>query len=290
MPLPTAVRVKADRARALIEEGKAPAPAAGTPAPTPAAPAGGETIESLKEQLAKAQQAQRVLQGKYNAELPQAKADLDAAKKRVEELEGQLKKKHEAGTVESLTEDDRRLLGEDLIPVYSKLVREVAAQVAAEAVAPLTKRVDEFARMSEAQYAITIDELIPDFDVVNEDPAFMAWLQKTDPATGKLRDDLLQRAHAARQGFRLAEIFNAYKEKREIGARTTAQPAPRSPSPGPESGQPPEPLPEQGRIFTRAEVAQFYADKRTGKYKGREEEARKTEAEILLASREGRVR
>jgi len=43
------------------------------------------------------------------------------------------------------------------------------------------------------------------------------------------------------------------------------------------------------RVYTIAEVDQFYNDKRTGKYKGKEDEARKIEKDILSAGKAGRI-
>jgi len=48
--------------------------------------------------------------------------------------------------------------------------------------------------------------------------------------------------------------------------------------------------PVEKPTFTTAQIAQFYADSARGKYRGREAEYNRTEAQIFEAQREGRVR
>jgi hypothetical protein len=44
------------------------------------------------------------------------------------------------------------------------------------------------------------------------------------------------------------------------------------------------------RVWTRAEIAQFYRDKSAGRFAKREAHAKKLEEDIFAAQREGRVR
>jgi hypothetical protein len=313
MPLPEKVRRNAERAAELIKaqaDAKTPpaaAPAATPPvvaaAPTPAAtPPAGETVESLKakleqanKDLAAANQRATVLRGKYDKELPAERAARASAEARVKELDGQLARKVEAGDLNSLTDEDKKLAGADLLKVITKAAREVAAHEVDAKLKPLATRLTGFERLSEAQYDSLIDHEIPDFDAQNNDPQFLAWLQGADPATGRIRNDLLQDAHNAMQGYRTVEIFRAFREKREIGAR---QPTPLVPpgaeprlDPPRDAGTPPPPAdPLEGPVVYRVDISRFYREKREGKWKGREEEARKYELQISKALAENRVR
>jgi hypothetical protein len=318
MPLPERVRQNAARAAELIKsnaDAKAGKPAAvvsatpsptpsPTPTPTPAAetPPAGETVEGLKakleqanKDLAAAHQRATVLKGKYDKELPQERSARVSAEARVKELDEQLKRKVEAGDLNSLTEDEKKLAGKDLLIVITKAAREVATQEVDAKMRPLSARFDHFEKLTDAQYNALIDHELPEFDKQNNDPQFLAWLQGLDPATGRLRNDLLQDAHAGQQGYRTVEIFKAFKEGREIGAR---QPTPAVPAGAearldpPRGGSEPPPPADQGagKLITRAEIATFYREKREQKWKGREDQARAFEAEISKALQENRVR
>lgn len=311
MPLPAAVARKAERATDLIRQ------ASGVPASTatPATPAAGDVaalqkqIEQLSAELKKANEALASLQGKYNAEIPrtagelrQTKAELKKAEERVKELQGQLTKKAEAFQVNSLDENERSLLGDSVIRATAKIAREAAEQAIAGSTKfqELEERIDVFERMTDEAYIVTLDERVPDWERVNNDPAFVAWCNQPDPNTKRSRLDALKRAEALRQGHRVAEVFLAYKEGREIGVAKAAQPQPdpqrnrAEPQAGGADTTGAEHLFDDAgkRIWRRSEIKAFYDSKRAGTYRGPEgqAEAAKIENDIFAAQREGRVR
>ena len=51
----------------------------------------------------------------------------------------------------------------------------------------------------------------------------------------------------------------------------------------------PQELPPDKPVYTHAWIAQFMADKRTGKYRGREADAEAIERDIFQAQHEGRI-
>lgn len=289
MGLPQAARRNADRARDLIREqggnGAQPATPQAAAADVEALNAQLATLTAEKERLT---QSNRVLQGKYDAEVPRLHESLRTLTEQVKQLEEAGKRKVEAGELTSLTDEERALAGEGLIKVQTKIAREVFDSVIGEHVKPLSDRLDVFQRQTDAGFNATLDA-IPNYEVQNNDPKFFAWLKEVDMASGQIRNDLLQSAVAARQGLRCVEIFAAFREGREIGASATP---PRSPDPGPGSGEPQPDLGAQNgtALYTRADIKAFYADKRNGLWRTREAEARALEADMLKASAEGRVR
>lgn len=317
MALPAAVLAKATRAHELQAEAiarRAGAPAAAARPATPAKPAAPQPaaadVPTLQRQLADAQELLRkanlahdTLRGKYDAEVPrlsgqarQLNTDLTKATARNTELEGLLAAKFDAGTFNSLTAEDRQLAGDGLVTVIGKIAREAATHVVTTSIKPLSDRVGEFERMDEDRYFLTLDELAPDWLAQNEDPRFMAWLQQFDPTTQRPRLDALKRAEGAKQGNRVAEIFRAFREGREIGALTPAAPdvnaALRVGEDPPAGGGSviDFPVDEHGkRIWTGAAIKQFYADKVRGKYRGKEAEARLIEEDIFAARSDGRL-
>lgn len=303
MALPAAVTARANRANELVRA------ASGVPASTPAALPAAADVASLQQklnetqaELKKANDALATLQGKYNAELPraaaelrQAKARAEAAEGRVKELETELKKKIESGDVTSISKEERALLGDGVVQATAKIAREAAESVFTSRIQPLTARVDEFARQSDEAYFVTLDQGCPTWEVVNNDQKFLAWLNAQDPASQRVRFDLLKRAEAARQGHRVVEIFNAYLEGREIGAPKAAPAADplaarAEPGPGGATVVDVTQTPDGKRLWKRSEIKRFYDEKRAGLWRGREAEAIATENDMFAAQREGRVR
>jgi len=292
MALPQAVARKAERAAELMKPAQ--------PA-TPAQPAAGDDATKLKQDLDATKKAlddvtqkYRSLQGTHKEQL-ELQNTIKSLKDQVADLQTKLDEK--AAAAYELTEDERTNLGEQTVKVVGKIATGIVEATIKKHLIPLSERVDQFQRMNEAQYWATVDYFVPDFKAQNNDPKFMAWLKEIDPGTGQLRDDLLQRADAALMGYRVAEIFRAYKEGREIGARQTDNPPPTpNPAdinPGPGSGNP-QPIPDSSgkKQFTRTEIKDFYEDLKRNRGRMTKEqlaEARRTENEIFAARNEGRV-
>jgi hypothetical protein len=290
MGLPSAVRKSADKAAELMRSRSgAPAqPGTPTPAPTPvaAAPAAQSEAE-LRSEVERLTQANTVLRTKYDAEVPRQARELAEAKRRADEAEAKLREQAEGQPpkVEGLTDEERLMMGEGGITATTKIVDARLNAKLDELLKPVNDKLTYLQRMNERTYRERIAERVPGWQSQNEDPGFYAWLQQLDPATNRLRHELLNEADAAMQGNRVADIFLAYTEKREIGAGVS-----RAPSPSPEAsrqGDPPPPaLENKGKIWTRGEIKQFYRNK------GRmnPDEARQMEQDIFAANNEGRIR
>lgn len=306
MALPQAVVRRAEAASRLITDAaSARSGTTTTPGNEPAA----VDVATLQKQvtdanaaLAKAQQALDTLQGKYNAEVPRAaeqlrkaQADLKAANDRAAKLEADLKKKYEAGDITSLSPEARKLLGEETVRGMVTIAREIADTTVNARLQPLADQFDQFQRMSEEGFFVTLDEFVPDWTAVNDDAKFDAWLREKDPATQRTRMQLLKSAEAARQGYRAAEIFKAFKEGREIGlpkANPADDPLARRVEPGAGGGgAADERVDDKGKkIWLQSEIRTFYDDRRRGKFHGKDAEARQLEEDIFAAQRESRVR
>lgn len=286
MALPAAARAKADRAIALIAGSGKPPAAAPAPDPTPPAAAGEEDAATLRLQLDKARNAVLSLQGKVDAELPRYAEQLKVANDKVAELQELIEKRGEPVDI-TITDDEKRLLGVDMVSVVTKLVQQGAEKVVNGKLKPLTERLNAYDRMTEAQFRATMDYHVPGWLVQNDDPKFVTWLDDIDPTSHRTRYDLLQRAYGAFQGYRVVEIFRAFKEGREIGALAPAAPSKPNIDPPPGGGQPLSPDQPQGRIWTRAQIKQLFVDKRAGKYT--KAEAHALEVDISKAAGEGRV-
>lgn len=290
--LPAAVQRKAEEAKRLINERTQPP--ANPASPPPAAP---DEVAKLRADLATMKESLTTFGGRAAAAERRAKEAEERAaqaEQRLKDLEAAQAKRIEAGELTSLSADERQLVGPELLTVVSKITREVAGQEFDQRVKPLNERMDTFERQSEAAYWATLDEALPrgwnDPGGMNEDPIFIAWLNGLDPESGRTRFALLKQAEGARQGRRVVEIFRAFLEKREIGAR---QPNPQpSPSPSPSAADTPPEDKGGKKVWKRSEISAFYrsktVDPKWKTEKGRAE-AREIEQDLIAAQREGRI-
>lgn len=306
--LPAAVRRSADRAAELIKGGPAAAtPAAASAAATPPAPAKSADVVELEKKLAAEEALRKAAEDRAKAADGIAKAngqELKAAREALKKAEDERKAAEEAAKkrlekldITGLSADERKLAGDDMVTIVAKTAREVAELVVAEKMKPVTERFDALVSMSDESYGLVLDE-IPNFESVNDDPKFMAWLNQNDPRTGRLRLDRIKRAEALRQGYLVKEIFAAFVEGREIGVPKAE--APKPPVKGPEAqvdagtggGNAVDlSVDKDGkRIWTGTQITQHYREKTAGLWRGKEAEWRKLEEDIFAARREGRVK
>jgi hypothetical protein len=299
--LPAAVSKKADRAAELIRAAsgepnpETPAPGNGSPPPG-ADPDAAKALAEKEAEIKGLQEANARLEERNRHRVQSEEGrQTKELRERIKELEEAAAKTPHAppGELTSLTDEERNLLGPDVVRVIGKAAREVVGSEIEIRLKPVTKSIADFRSMTEGQYIATLDLLVPGWEKQNDDHKFLSWLQEIDPATNKLRQDLIRQADASQQGYVTAEIFLAFRENREIGVRTPAPVVVQpdiSPPPGGGSGLPAADTGAEGTIWTRGEIAQFYSDKRQGRYRGRPEECKRLEQDILNASREGRIR
>lgn len=95
-------------------------------------------------------------------------------------------------------------------------------------------------------------ELVPDYQEVDKDPAWLAWLDEDDDATGIRRQDILDRHIAAQNAQRVAGMFTAFQATR--APRPTPPVAPPRNAPG---GGVNEPTPPAKGYPTPQEIRDF---------------------------------
>lgn len=250
-------------------------------------------------------QRYRTLKGMYDAELPTLHAKIRELEEANRQLQADLERVRatppEPETpANPITDRDREEFGEDLIELIER---------AAEAkTAPLHKRIAELeqqnqelrgrvgdvsekvGKTSAETYLARLADAVPDWEEINYDPNFIEWLKVVDPVYGVERNVALQVAHKNLDVARVAAIFKAYKESRtpptqpqKPAADLGRQVAPtRTRSGAPAQQQ------VQGKIWTNAEISQFFDDWRRGRIP--QDEAERIEQDILAAQAQGRIR
>lgn len=140
--------------------------------------------------------------------------------------------------------------------------------------------------------ALDADPVLRDrWRLLNEDPAFLGWLNEIDQLSGTRRIELLRQAYDLGAAARVGHFFKSY-----LAARTPARQ--RTPETAQLAGARQPQITEQHitrrpgerpRMWRRAEIARFYEDVRRGLYRDRGVERLRIENEIAAAARERRI-
>lgn len=259
---------------------------AAAPAPqnTPPAPASQDGDEKWEARF-------KTLSGKYNAEVPrlhatlkERDAKLNSLTEEVEALKAALAKPKES----LVKPEEVSEYGEPLVDLIRRAARE-EVQAKDTEIAQLKKRLESLdsniVQNREVGFYDKLTGSVPDWMAINDDPDFHAWLGESDELTGYTRQAILSEAEEKRDADRVARFFNAYKKVQQNKAAAANESLDSQVAPvvtrTPES-------PPGKKLWTRAEIADFYARDRRGELT--DEQASAIDAEIQLAIREKRVR
>lgn len=209
-----------------------------------------------------------------------------------------------------LTEEDVKAYGPELIDFVQRAAREGIApdlQNVSQALQQTNQRVTRTAANS--LYA-ELDDAVPEWRTLNNDPEFKSWAALRDVYSGMVRGKLMNGAFQAADAPRVAAFFKGYLAERKatghddnpvlhdttqqattpprvaaVQLDTLAAPGRAKPASGADAGTAAE-----KPVYTRAQIARFYSDVRRGAYAGNDAEKNRLEQSIFLAQNEGRVR
>jgi hypothetical protein len=237
----------------------------------------------------------QVLQGKYNSELPALRQEVEQLKEQVAGKDQQLKaQEHKAPDNSGITEEQlahfKQEYGEDLVTFIERMTQKGAAPADAGNTKELQERLDrlesEKNEDAEARFWVSLEQAVPNFRQVNSEAAFLQFLSTFDPQTGKQYQQALSQAQQSLDAKGVADVFKLYlnqakptQQQRQV---PDEQVEPRT------TKAAPTPQAQGGKLWTGADITQFYRDKTAGRYSA--DEAQRLEADIFAAQREGRVR
>lgn len=213
--------------------------------------------------------------------------------------------------------------GEELMDVVGRRAREVYEPIIAQLTNELnTVRQQVGGVRSSVAYDASVKmyevlaQEVPNWEAINQSNEFGRWLDQPDPLTGQIRRNILNWSHknnltssviAAFKGFLSDQASlgpvnggtapgngaGSYSGSNTPQGRTAASTPQATLSqfaaPGrAKTGQ--TQVPPEKPFFTTADINQFYRDKTSGKYAGREAEADSLERQLIEAGREGRIR
>jgi len=317
MALPRQVEAQLRELEALekqLAEGQNPAPA--DPDPQPAEPPQDQQTQQAEPKPVeptptptepvvaeeKWEQKYKTLKGMYDAEVPRLHADLRELKAQVDSL----RKASETKPVEPakpkaaeklVTDADVEAFGQDLIEVQRKVAREVAAEFRGELDAMRVENeklreqlTSTGTQVSEASFEQRLYRMVPDFETVNADPKWIAWLNEVDPLLRAPRSSVAQQAFNRGDAEGVAHYVAMFKQTiapvEQKADKTEELERQLQPNRGATSAPPTS---QKGKVYTNSDIEKMFRKAADLGTKGQLDAAKKLEAEIDAAFMEGRV-
>lgn len=265
------------------------------------------------------EQKYRTLQGKYDAELPGLRQQVQSLERVIAAIQQPTQtpaRAPAANTTVVVPPEDVEAFGEDLVAAARRWARAEMDPVIAELRATVDGIKAQYGQLETSQrqtVQMTAQQSVMagmdahpvhkgTWRATNDSPQFLAWLQEADPFSGQQRLQLLRDAYAAGNTPRVAAFFDAYNRE-QTGNQVPVTPAPHTPAPGtggpsledlaaPGRGNGPTPPGAQPdkRVWSTPQITAFYRDVQRGVFNGRDAEKARLEADIINAAAEGRVR
>ena len=313
--LPKAVQAQLDQAEAL--QAQLTTEAAPTPVENPA-PVSVPEQPALQPAPTEQQVAQttspvtsdtweqrfRIMEGKFKAEVPRLYEQNRDLSERLEQAVTalQAKEKPSAQDAKLVVDADVETFGADLVDLARRVAREEFSGLYAKLLVDLDARfgsVTEKVQKTEREIAKSVEDKFwdavleknPDFDGVNEDPRWFAFLDVRVPGARFTRRALAENAIRDRDAVSLNEQLHLFKESITQPAQAPAKPKPNLNSqvaPNTSSASAPTATTASGRIWTGQEYAAALDHRNLQKMTRADYESQIAEAETALA--EGRVR
>ena len=198
--------------------------------------------------------------------------------------------------------------GEDFMKVVGKKARNELLPLIKQVLqdnAETRRRIDGVSSVvqqdSRTKLQTTLDQNLPNWREINQDQGFLAWLGLPDPFSGVIRHDMLKAAYSQGDAPRVMAFFKGFLaeeaavtpgrvETPQVDQVVNKVPLETFAAPGRAKTTAANPAPVEKPIFTRAQIAGFYADVSAGKYRGRDADKNQIEVMIFDAQREGRIR
>lgn len=250
------------------------------------------------------QQKYRTLKGMYDAEVPRLHAQVKELQVYVTQLRDQLAaapaptapQPTDARKSSLVTDDDVEAFGADLIEVQRKVAREVAMEFREELEALKAQNADlrkqivqTGSQVGEVTFEQRLFQAVPDWARLNNDPAWIAWLDEIDPMLRGPRRNAAQAAYNANDVQGVAYYVQMFKDmsappavdQRQRELERQVQPT--------RTATAQTPVSQKGKMYTTRDVERMFLKVKDLNVSQKFEEARKLEAEIDAAYMEGRV-
>lgn len=244
------------------------------------------------------------LQGKYDAEVPRLHQQIKDLSAMVENLRTQVEAPKEAPTADTppepeklVTDADIDEYGEALVDLQRRIAREEFGKdltALRQENAQLREMLERTgSQIGEMTFNQKLLQAVPDFEAVNADPRWAAWLDEYDPIIRAPRRAVAQDAFSREDATAVADYVKLFKSQLPQDKPKAAKPNRKS-----EVERQVQPTSASSTSTPRSQTARTYSTRQIESMfkkvaelgaKGRSEEAAKLENEIDSAYREGRV-
>jgi hypothetical protein len=144
--------------------------------------------------------------------------------------------------------------------------------------------------VSEASFEQRLYRMVPDFEAVNADPKWIAWLNEVDPLLRAPRSSVAQQAFNRGDAEGVAHYVAMFKQTvapvEQKADKTEELERQLQPNRGATSAPTASP---KGKVYTNADIEKMFRKAADLGTKGQTDAAKKLEAEIDAAFMEGRV-
>lgn len=315
MALPAAVQRQVEAAEALLNGANQPAvePPAEPQAqpepqqePTAAAPVTAPEPSPAPQQPNEWEQKYKVLQGKFNSEVPalhhQVKDLSRKLQEQAERTEALLRQQETKQAEQRPTADPKDVdaFGADLVEMVQRVAQQMLGNTAAKIdgfMGSVEKRLvhieqrlqgttETVAQTAQETFYVQLERMVPDWQAINADQRFLVWLGEDDPLSGRSRQAALDAASGALDVRRTAAIFKAFldtlpKQPPKANTAVNKQVSPSSVAAA-------APVQTEAPSFTEAEVSELYARNRRREFTQKQWE--QIEQSINTAMAAGRIR
>lgn len=227
----------------------------------------------------------RILQSKYDVEIQRLL-------KRTEFLEGLLanvtsekKDVNSNGDFTDTSDPDITELAKEYPAIYrgmEKAINKAFEKVSDTVDKRFGSAKEESLMNSLKQFQSSLDDRAPNWRRINDDPAFLNWLQGKDKYSPYTRHQLLLEAYRQFDLNTVAAFFNGYAELSGQASKNRFVSPPTTTKPGVTTS------PEKG-TYTKEEITKFYNDLSRGRIKLTPAELKAEEEKIFKAMQEGRI-
>lgn len=246
------------------------------------------------------------LKGKYDAEVPRLHQQIKDLTAQMQSFKDDIeaKKKAEAEKpkekVSYITDADREEYGDDLLDVQRRVAKEVAQEyddkldAQAKIIEALQKQIsDTGGQVGEIGFSSRLRQLVPDFDQIDGDDRWAAWLNEYDPMLNSQRRDVAQKAFDSGDAESVAHYVKLFKKTLvadEPVVDTRQAELEKQVTPGRNATTQAKSNGKSAKIYSSREMDNQWSKIKTMSTKGMYDEAAKLEAELTAAYVEGRVR
>jgi hypothetical protein len=234
----------------------------------------------------------RTLAGKFDAEVPRLHAQVRELTEQIRSLQStppEPAKIQEPTGSRLVTDHDRESFGDDLIDLQRRVAQEVAGKYEQQIAALEQRLMQTGNQVGEMTFEQKLHRAVPDFEAINADPRWVAWLDEFSPELRGPRRTVAQQAYANGDidgVLHYVNLFRAQTQPKKPDTRKSELERQVAPTRNAASGNAAAP---QGKTYSYAgwqtALSQVDALVARGKYV----EAQQLEAELTAAVQQGRV-